>query len=95
MYDVYDVQRKSYSSRKKNLSDQGRKMPEILSVRLNDAEHPKRDADFEHALKVGGATATNVVRELIDAYNAFVEKHKRLPSFPLELIERKAPKSQK
>jgi hypothetical protein len=62
-------------------------MPEILSVRLSNSENPTRDKDFSDALKKSGATETNVVRELVDAYVRFVKKHKRLPTFPLGIIE--------
>ena len=57
----------------------------ILSVRLNDEENPRRAERFEENLAKGGATATSVVRALVDAYIAYVEKNQRLPLFPLEI----------
>ena len=57
----------------------------ILSVRLNDEENPNRAERFEENLAKGGATATRVVKALVDAYISYVEKHQRLPLFPLEI----------
>lgn len=62
-------------------------MADVLSVRLNDSSNPQRLESFLRALKVGGATKSNVVRHLVDAYSQFVIANGRLPNLPCRIVE--------
>lgn len=75
---------------KKRIDDKSQ-MADVISVRLNDSSDPQRHEKFEDAIARGGATATNVMRAMADAYIDFVREHKRLPSFPLKIGEKNPP----
>ncbi len=70
-------------------------MGDPKNVRLNDADNPDRAADFERALKRSGTNGNQVLRNLVDAYIAFVNTKGHVPNFPVELAEIERPEKRR
>lgn len=63
-------------------------MADPIHLRISDADDPDRGAKFTEALKPNAASANGVIRQLIDAYNRYVDEHGRGPVFPVDLVTR-------
>lgn len=62
------------------------------SVNLDDAENPKRTADFSAALAKGGVQGAVALRALVDAYIRFVTERGHVPNLPLSITGTDVPK---
>jgi hypothetical protein len=56
------------------------------SIKLDDDTDPQRTEHFDDALAVGKASARDVLRGLVDAYNAYVTEHGHTPPFPVVIL---------
>ena len=68
-------------------------MADPKTVRINDANNPDRLDEFEKALKDTGQNASEVIRQLTDAYLRFVTQHGHGPMFPVQLVPFEKPKA--
>lgn len=63
------------------------------TIRFNDAESPDRLERFERNLKRTANHGGEVLRQLVDAYNRFVEEYGHGPKFPVSLAPSEPDKS--
>lgn len=56
------------------------------TLRINDADVPDRLDQFEKNIKRVAADGNEVIRQLIDAWNLFIEENGHAPTYPVRLL---------
>jgi hypothetical protein len=67
-------------------------MADPKTIRFNNADKLDRLDVFEKNLKRCGQNASEVIRNLTDAYNRFVDQHGHGPIFPVNIEPFETPK---